>query len=66
MKKRSVKKIRLNRETLRVLDHSLDGVVGGATTTLNPTVCAPASNCATCNDTCPIRACGTGTHTCPP
>jgi hypothetical protein len=67
MKKKSVKKIRLHRETLRNLDGGLEGVVGGIITNTpicaskNPSVCAPDSNCVSCLD------CGTaGTHTCPP
>ena len=66
MKKKAVKKIRLHRETLRNLDSGLEGVVGGITVGVicaskNPTICNPASGCASC-----IDPCGPQTHTCPP
>ena len=61
--KKKVKKIRLNRETLRGLDsQSLRGagvyqaVVPTEQETATPTVCALNSNCAVCLDT----------RTCPP
>jgi hypothetical protein len=58
--KKGLKKIRLSRETLRILgNQGLSDVVGGGTTTRNPTFCDPASNCATCNDTCPVFCNGT-------
>jgi hypothetical protein len=62
--KKGLKKIHLNRETLHSLDRGLEAAVGGVITrfncTNNPTNCAPASNCASC-DTC-FTQCGT----CPP
>jgi len=58
--KKKVKKIRLNRETLRGLDNrSLSGAGGNVVVTQgteNPTACALNSNCALCLDT----------RTCPP
>jgi hypothetical protein len=62
--KKKVKKISLNRETLRTLDNQLDAVAGGVTTicgTKNPTACAPLSGCYTC-DACEPP----GTRTCVP
>jgi len=62
--KKKLKKISLNRETLRSLDgEKLEGVWGGATIgcTKNPTVCAPLSGCYTC-DVCEPP----GTRTCAP
>ncbi len=63
--KKGLRKIRLNRETLRSLDDQhLNAAVGGVVTRINctndPTNCAPASGCASC-DTC-FTQCGT----CPP
>jgi len=56
--KKKVKKIRLNRETLRGLDsQSLRGAANAVTQeTVAPTVCAVNSGCAACLDT----------RTCPP
>jgi hypothetical protein len=62
MKKR-FKKMSLSRETLRTLDgHRLGKVAGGYSffCTRNPTDCAPASGCASCDGTC--HTC----DTCPP
>jgi hypothetical protein len=63
--KKKVKKISLNRETLRTLDGSnLRGVAGAATE--NPTRCDPNSNCVSC-ETCRLGCGGTETaRTCPP
>jgi len=57
--KKKVKKIRLNRETLRGLDSRSLGAAGVNVVTQEtaaPTVCAINSNCAACLDT----------RTCPP
>ena len=55
MKRKGVKKIHLNRETLMTLDSKeLGGVVGAVS---DPTKCAPLSGCASCDGSCPIRAC---------
>jgi hypothetical protein len=51
--RKAVKRMRLNRETLRLLDRSELGVVaGGVTGSLNPSACAPASNCFSCDGSC--------------
>jgi len=57
--KKKIKKIRLNRETLRSLSRqNLDRVAGGVETL---TICNRESNCVTC------FICGNGdTRTCPP
>lgn len=55
MKRKGARKIQLNRETLRTLDsEKLTGVAGGIS---DPTKCAPNSGCASCGDSCPVRAC---------
>lgn len=62
--KKKLKKISLNRETLRSLDgENLEGVRGGATVgcTRNPTVCNPNSGCYTCGVCDPVE-----TRTCAP
>jgi hypothetical protein len=65
--KKKVKKISLNRETLRSLDgQNLGEVVGGVTlgpacATKNPTICNVNSGCISCDNDC-----GPVTRTCAP
>ena len=58
--KKGMKRITLNRETLRHLDEpSLEAVAGG-TASANPTICNPNSQCLGCHiPTIPPKACAT-------
>jgi hypothetical protein len=67
MKKKGLKKMHLNRETLRHLENeNLSGVVGGITTSADPTACNPFSGCASCDGTCGTTCACETRRTCPP
>lgn len=51
--KKKTRKMYLNRETLRNLEsEALGAVVGGVTTSADPTACNVNSGCNSCGDTC--------------